>query len=424
MAEQGKKSPAEKVKQAVKLPLPMRWLREGLAILLWVAVVSHLFVFDIGSSIRWNSPFAEIFRYRLLIVLGMAAAFWLVLGNRRFVVFFGYIVGYPFVIVMWIIPRTLFRNWAVVIAFSPAIYSIISTFKISFVLFCGALISAFLVCLTNTPALITSSMGFLAIYLMVHYLRRFRVAFSPSTVFTDVSEVVRKIWDSFRTSPMAARPDEGLDRESDEYKQKFGMNLLIVYVVATVLHFLGERLKEVVKSRKLDLYFLGSLIYTFVVTAIVFALEYFGVERLVPGSFSGVSNATFVDFLGFSFSTLMTSYISPIKAVSGLAQVISYFQLFGSLLIIVLLVFVILTSIRDRYRQDLDHVVDELADASLRAGGLLESNSELTITSAEAWLLKFNPIFMKWALELRYGKQHASEILAIPKVEVHLDEPK
>jgi hypothetical protein len=181
-------------------------------------------------------------------------------------------------------------------------------------------------------------------------------------------------------------------------------------MITTGLWFVAERLREVMRSRKLDLYFLASLLYTFALTALVFALEYTGLYRLIPNSFVGVSEPGLLHFLGLSFSTLMTSDISPLKAASGIAQAALYVQLFGSLLIIVLLVFLILTSIRERYRQDLDGVIGELGAVSDRIGRLLESNYELTLSGVEAWLLEFNPAVTKWCVKIRHGEERMKEI--------------
>lgn len=392
----------EEAIQTTRLLVAVRWLRDAIAILLWFAILTQLFISDLGSWIAEQVPISVfLFRYRFFILLGVVALLWLVLGNRRFLLSFGYIAAYPFVITVWIIPRFILRNWAVAIAFSPAIHSILSRLRASFILFSVAIVSTFVVCLVTNRVLVVVCMGLLAVYLVTHYFRRFRMAFSPSTVFADVGTIVRKAWEKLRES-IPARP-EGVDQESQEYKQKLGQNLLSIYTITTVLHFLGERLREVVNSRKLDLYFVGSLMYTFFLTVVVFGIEYFGLERLAPGSFTGIETPSLFDFLGLSFSTLMTSDISPMKPASGIAQVASYIQLFGSLLIIVLLVFIILTSIRERYRQDLDGVVNELWSASERVGGLLEANYELTVAGAEAWLLEFNPTATptKWLRKLR-----------------------
>jgi hypothetical protein len=393
----------------LRLPKLARWLREILALLVWGLAVAQLFVVDVGIISRAIPLVEPILRYRLLVVLGCLAIPWLILGNRVFLLFFGYIVVYPFVVVLWIIPKFAFRNWAVAIAFSPAIYSIITTFRVRFALFTMALIASFAICLAEERLVISLCMVLLALYLIVHFISRFRVAFSPSTVFADVGGAVRKVWDKTRTARWATRP-EG-DPNSEEYRQQFGQRLLQMYVITTAFSFLAARLKEVIESRKLDLYFLGSLVYTFMLTTLVFAIEYFGLERLRPKSFVGIDSPTLLDFIGFSFSTLMTSDISPLRPTnSGIAQLLSYLQLFSSLLIIVLLVFVVLASIRERYRQDLSEVVKEVSAVGDRAAALIQANYALTIAAAEAWLLEHQRPLTKWLLRLRYGEQHAKEI--------------
>ena len=157
--------------------------------------------------------FAFVAQFRALILLGLIAASWLILGNRRFMLFVGYIIAYPFVFVFWIVPRFALRNWAVVVAFSPAIHSILISFRSSFILFSLALISAFVLCLASSALPITACMVFLGAYLILHFVRRFRVAFSPSTVFTDVSGAIRNAWDTIKTSDIVKRP-QGTDSES------------------------------------------------------------------------------------------------------------------------------------------------------------------------------------------------------------------
>ena len=254
-------------------------------------------------------------------------------------------------------------------------------------------------------------MCILGLYLGFHYVRRFRSAFLPSTIFASFSGMIRDARGQFWEADFARRP-ENLNSESDEYKRKVGQNLLSIYMLTTGLYFVGERLREIASSRKLDLYFLASLLYTFLLTTIVFAIEYFGLERVAPGSFGGIAHPGFMDFVGFSFSTLMTADISALRPLSGIAQAGTYLQLFGSLLIIVLLVFVILTSIRERYNQDLDGVVNELKATSDKLGDLIEANYELTLAAAEAWLLEYSPDVMKLLLKLRHGEKRAKEITA------------
>lgn len=243
---------------SVRIPTWVRWVREFLAIAIWLCAFTHLLIVDLEQVLITAFPsIEEVLRYRLLVLLGTLASLWLLLGNGRFVVFCGYVLTYPIIVTVWIIPKRLIRNWALLVAFSPAIWALLSTAKRTFIFFSVALVSAFLVALANQPAVIIGAMAILGLYLVAHYVRRFRVAFSSSNVFVSVVSIVKKLWDRIQRSDMAKCP-QGLEPESEEYKKKAGEKLLWLYGTTTLLLFLSERVREVLNSRKLDLYFVGS----------------------------------------------------------------------------------------------------------------------------------------------------------------------
>ena len=123
------------------------------------------------------------------------------------------------------------------------------------------------------------------------------------------------------------------------------------------------------------------------------------------------SAAGFWDFVGFSFSTLMTSSISTISPATGIAQVLTYTQLFVSLLLIVLLVFIILTSIREKYKKDLDDLLIGLEGAHDKSRDYVEANFELTADALESVLIEKNEQIMKLLLGFKYGKPAAESML-------------
>jgi hypothetical protein len=369
----------------------------------------QLFAFDFADHLAGSFPQFEFFiRFRLLVVIGLLGLVWIALGNRLFLLIVGYILAYPVLLVCWVLPRLVVRNWTAVVIFSPAIHSIFKSLKWNFALFAAALVSAFVVLLAPSDPLVIAGMVILGVFLVVHFYKRFRMAFSPSTVFADANKAIEGLWNTIKEQTGEGK---SLGFGSKEDEEKYARNMLFLYVTSTVLYRVGERLQNLVKSRKLDIYFVGSLLYTLMITVLVFAIEYTGVERTDPGSFVGAARPQFFDFLGLSFSTVMTAELSPLKPESGIAQMLQYAQLFGSLLMLVLLVFVILTSIRERYKQDIDETVNELRSTSARVGALLETNYELTSAGVEAWLVQFNPLIAKWCLKLRYGEERAQQII-------------
>ena len=115
--------------------------------------------------------------------------------------------------------------------------------------------------------------------------------------------------------------------------------------------------------------------------------------------------------LGLSFITILPSSISPLSGATNLAQLLRYAEHFASFLVLLLVAFVILTSIREKHKEDLDKLVDALSNTSEGIGRFLLENYELTTAAVESWIFKHNPIAMKPLLKLRYGDAAVSQII-------------
>ena len=134
-----------------------------------------------------------MYTFRFLIMLGLISASLLVLGTRRFILFFGYIVFYPFVVLLWHLPKMIFKNWVLLVAFAPAIYSTVIAFKWRFALFAAALVCGAIILWNDSKLTVIGAMLYLGFDLVLHFVRRFNVAFSPDTVFTTWIGAIQRI---------------------------------------------------------------------------------------------------------------------------------------------------------------------------------------------------------------------------------------
>ena len=144
------------------------------------------------------------------------------------------------------------------------------------------------------------------------------------------------------------------------------------------LDVLAQRFREVARSRLLDAYLVYTIVVTVITTIIVFGVEFFGLYKLDPANFEPAAAYGLLDFLGFSFTTLMTGSISKIQAVSGAAQLIAYAEYASFLFIAIVGVFLFFTTSRERRREDMDQVAREIENSvsSVR----LKVNEELSLT--------------------------------------------
>lgn len=378
------------------------WVREVASLLVWMFVGVKLFVYDVDLLlIAYYAPSLEPFvPFRFFILIGSVALLWLVLGNQRFGTLVGYILGYPLVVLFWKLPQQLFRNWAIVIAFLPAVYSLGLTFRMSFITTTFALLCFLAIAISAPPFVVVPSMFVLLVYLAHHYIRRFRMAFRPSSTFTDIAGLVRKLRDYLHKQYLS-KDLSGLDPASPEYMAKISGELSQVYMFTQGLRFVAERLREVAASKKLDLYLVTALAFTVFLTVVIFGFEYSAVEQLVPGSFQSRGTLSLLAMIGYSFGTLMTADIAGIVPVTTLAITLSYLELFAALVLLVILVFVILTIGRERYREDMDQVIAELDGSALTIQNALETHFGMSFTEAEIALLAVNAALVNGIRQIR-----------------------
>lgn len=386
-------------------------IRECSAIVLWLSFFIEVFITDIGDMLVASHPDLQfVFDYFLLITLSSMAISWLVIGNKRFMGTFGYILFYPLIIFIWKFPKLAFNKWAIAIAFLPAIHQFISTFKANFVIAVFVVTTATVVCVVSDDSLFLPAAVFsIGFHLITHFYKKFKSAYSAKTIFTVIKDNVSKHIEIYEEHLAKNKPDESQDPE--EYKKKLGTSLLHIYIFTTLLHLSIVKVREVIGSNKMDLYFLCSLLWTFILSVFSFGVMYYGLFRIDSNNFINVDTAGFWDFIGFSFSTLMTSSISTISPATSIVQVLTYAQLFVSLLLIVLLAFIILTSIREKYKKDLDNLLLRLEAAHDKSRNYVQANFELTADALESLLIEKDEQIMKLLLGFKYGKQTAESML-------------
>jgi hypothetical protein len=388
-------SPTSKVARAA---------RETTAAAFWLYASVKVFVLDI--DVRLAERFAPQLRWvldvKFFILIAVVALLWLLLGNRRFVPLAAYVVCYPLILLFWRLPLAAFHRWPIVLVFAPAIYRTVVTFRSAFMLYTLALLSALGATYGAGRGILTASMFGLGVFLLGHLYRAFRKAYSAGLI-ADLASLARKIrksvedgiFDSAATSTSPSPPDQvGIASIANDPLPGF-------YILPCLAEALGHRIARVATGRRYDLYLVGSWLYTVAITISVFSFEYLALHRMSPAAFASAEHASFWSFFGLSLGLLTTSNVSPIRPSSALAAGLCYAEIAGSVLMLVILAFAILTAGREAFRQDVEEFSTELR----LIGTAFESRAlalfQLTIDQMEYELVEKHEEMVKWLRKAR-----------------------
>lgn len=372
------------------------YIRECLALVIWFLILIKVFVYDVDLLVVDRVPWLQrVYPYKLFLLIGFTALVWITLGSKRTWKTIGYVAAYPLILLLWRIPKQIFKNWALLIVFAPAIESVILTVKWRFILASLTMLAALGICLARKPEIVIVCMSALLVYLSYHYILRLRIAFRPTSVFANIGPIVGNMWrtsiDTYKGNEFKAR--SGPDAKPSDYQKKHVQNIRDLYLNNLLAAHVANKLDQAVSSRRTDVYFIVALVYSFVLTVTIFGFQYLALFKLDPSSFNSTQQASFWSFLLFSFNVILHTGFATVVPVSGVAMVLANLELVAGLIIGLCLVFVLLTSSRERYRQDVKGVADKLSSSAKQIERFLDKKLRMRLIDAEAKIVAEDPSF-------------------------------
>jgi hypothetical protein len=373
-----------------------RVLREIVAIAVWLLIIIKVFIYDVDLLIVSKYPILQrLYPYKVFFLIAITSVIWLSLGTKRFFKTVIYVATYPIGALPWFIIKTSFKNWPLLLVFLPAIESVVRSIRARFVLGSFTILSALTICITSRPPIVIGCMSLLAAYLVYHYVLRLRTAFRANTLFARIAPGLQKMWrtsiQTYHGNEYKARSGPGADPK--HYPKKHVENIKELYMQNLMYAYVAGKLQRAVSARHTDVYFIMALIYSFALTMIVFAFEYFGLFKLDPTSFSHPTDVSFWSFLLFSFNAMLRAGYASVIPQSTLALAFANLELLASAVIGLCLVFILLTSSRERYRQEVKDVADNLASSAKQIERFLDRKLSLRLMDAEAKIIAVDPSF-------------------------------
>ncbi len=342
--------------------------RELIAGFIWLFLFVKLFIYDIDVFLlsQINPSWVVILDYRFFILLGVISVTWLIIGNKHFFKLISVIAFFPFILVLWRIPKLFWKSksWIGVFASLGIIITIFKSIKINFILFSFVAIAIFIISTTTIDFLLVFSMVVLTLYLFYHYAKKFKYAFAPSHIFSIQSNAIDKFWDRIKNDLKVAEEikNEEFENMSNSQKEKFTSSLQILIVINKVIYFISSKLKRFQKSRLNVVYYFSSLIYTLFITIIIFAFQNFALYKIDYTAFNSPPKGNFFFFIYYSFNTLFTNSINDFYPTSDFARFLNSFETLFAFILLGILFFLLTTIVRDRHNDEINSAISQFKD--------------------------------------------------------------
>lgn len=373
-----------------------KFLKKVLFAIIWMYILVKLFVYDF--DIYFLSKFClngglSLLKYKGFILIGILFIFLLFLKPKRFlanVVHFG---AFPIIVVLWYFPKLLFKGTVGMLHKLLVVLSLLHSLKVRITVWVGTFVSSVIIVSDVSYVAIIVCMCYLLIFLFLHLGSRFLHTFAPMWFFQKANKLIDSYWRWLKEYKIIEYKAslEKLQADPEKYQKERKKSLIRLLLINRFLGYLAGKLRLLEESRLVILYLLASLAFTFMVTVVIFALEYYGLSLVDPGAFASVRDLNFLHSLYFSFTTITTMESTQIQIVSDYARALVSLEVLSAIVIGGILFFIFTTIILERYQTGLQDLISRLDREASEIATIAEKTWELEMDQIETEVTEKSP---------------------------------
>jgi hypothetical protein len=171
---------------------------------------------------------------------------------------------------------------------------------------------------------------------------------------------VRSSWQKREeeTTTKERRALDELEEGTEEYDTKKTSNIKNILLDSSLRYFIADRIKRAMENHVVELGLVSSVCISFCITVVIYATCYYGLAWISSEHFTNIGS--YWDFIYVSFGALVHNSIPGFSPKSTVAQLLFLSeQVCGGLLFVILLFFLV-TVMRESLRCSLNSVIADL----------------------------------------------------------------
>ncbi len=362
-------------------------------LIFWTYTLTKIFIIDIDRVIinAIDPTLVPLLDYRLLVYLSILAVL-LILSKRikkkRHVILnVLYVIGYPLILIFWKLPKLAYkhRSWFATFGAINVLATAALNYRYYFVCYLTILLVTLLAFATDSRSILIAAIGALATAVGSLLLRALRLSKQKASFVvlqrTGVETILKAVgsWTTIQKSLKNPRIQRFSKGQVVKIRDKLGIGLAVV----NAAHFWAYQIERYHQSGLTKVFALLSYVWLIIEISIIAAVANSALLKLAPNSFSYKSEPGFVELLYYSFNSLYNNEVEVLKPVGTVAIAAKLLTALVGLLIISIVIFYIITDLRNSRRQrDFEE-----ASQAVRAAANTMANSlyiDYEVTPAEA----------------------------------------
>ena len=354
-----------KTKKKKKKSIFFLFLRDFISLFIWIFIICKLFIFDIDNYLisHFFPTSYWLIKFKFPIILFFLCLLLLLFKPRNIFLTFIYIIGFPFVILLWKLPK-LFKHapvFVTIIGASSLVISIKSA-KIIFIISALYFIS-FLLIFTSTLTVIQFSAAILIFLLLLrHYSICFYYSFRTQSILHSITQFLKTRWAEANWNFLLKeiRDSSKYPRGSDSFKKKRFETLTMLFICHLFFQFVSFKLKEFYEKRYVVMLAIFKLVFTFFLTVVSFGFIYYAIYNTFSEQFYIAKDSDLFSFMYYSFYRFLMMDVPDFYSIGIFAKSASIFESIFAIFLGAILFSIFTTIVRDKKERELDALINQL----------------------------------------------------------------
>jgi hypothetical protein len=321
-------SESDDVSSLTVLTSTPRWrriVRDGLCYVAWTYIVLKLFIFDIDRYVvsKVQPGGVSLAQFRFFLLVSVVAA--LALATKKYLIILAYLVFFPIVVLLWKIPRAIWRtrSWIVALSAANVVATFFSNLRFNLVTKSALILAAFGIGVTTFRPIVALSATIVALMLALAYYRAVKTAFLPSQFLKFQKKLIDDLVDSTfvikMTSVDATLKNAEVQQFTPAQLQVFTSNLSNSVLSNRVIYYWAYQLDRY--RRSVAAYFFGTLTYLwlFLYSIAAFTLLNLAALKLNAFAYDYERRPSVLQLVHYSLSSLFGTGINGLDPVGSFA---------------------------------------------------------------------------------------------------------
>lgn len=343
---------------------------------LWLYIIVNTFFYSVDSLlISYDIYFIKyIVDYKSILFTLSALVYWYVFGNKAFLKATAYFVSYPFIFILWYLPKFTFYllsgktiNVYVLELTAFSFIQFASSFKYIrarllsiLALFSGIILTS----TSNSTFLGIIAIFFLFTYIIIHIFLKVRSAFKKTLPFMDripdpsSTSLTKKFQEEILSVRESSEDDNGEEEKTIEENLQEKMQTVLKSM--RLILYLKDYILKFKSSYRLSGYLILSLCQTIFSIVISYGFLYYALYQVSHHHFALVPDVTLFHFILYSLGVLFRIDIVGFGANSLPAMGIVATQVLLGFVILVVLLYMLTSLVRRRYDEGMRRLVERM----------------------------------------------------------------